>query len=69
MAVDRREKAWVFHFALEAEAAHRLVRYSEAAEVMENIHAWAESRGLRIGGGFRAPTCEEKNADPFAEDS
>jgi hypothetical protein len=69
MAVDRREKAWVFYFGLEAKADHLLVRYSEAEEVMEKIHAWAASRGLRIGGGFRVPTYEEKYVNPFAEDS
>jgi hypothetical protein len=69
MAVDRHEKAWVFDFALEAKAGHRLVRYSEVEEVMEKIHAWAASRGLRIGGGFRVPTDEGKNVNPFAEDS
>jgi hypothetical protein len=69
MAVDLSEKAWVFHFALEAKAGHRLVRYSEAEEVMEKIHAWAASRGLRISGGFRVPTYEEKYVNPFTEDS
>jgi hypothetical protein len=34
------EKALVFYFALEAKAGHRLVRYSEAEEMMEKIHAW-----------------------------
>jgi hypothetical protein len=64
MAMNDAEKAWVFYFSLEAQMG-RSVSYSEAEQLLDQVIAWVEERGLQIGGGFRAPTEEESNPEPF----
>jgi hypothetical protein len=51
------EEVWAFHFFLEQDG--HPVPYSEAEALIDQIIAWAEERGLQIGGGFHAATVED----------
>jgi hypothetical protein len=58
------EKSWVFRFSLEAQD-ESAVPYSQAEELIDMIIDWVEARNLQIGGGFRPPTQDELNPEPF----
>jgi hypothetical protein len=55
---------WVFHFVLEAQDGRPLPPETPE-ELIDQIIAWVEERGLQIGGGFREPTYEEANPAPL----
>lgn len=67
-AKGRQEEAWVFHFFLEAQEGTP-VSSETAEELLDQIIAWVEARGLQIGGGYRAQTEEERNPKPYPVDS
>ena len=58
MASDERATAWRFRFWLEHQEDDSPVSEQLAEELMNWIVDWAESRGLQVGGGFRAETDE-----------
>lgn len=64
MSRDQRKESWLFHFWLEAQDGSA-IDYATAEELFEQLIAWVEARNLQIGGGFRAPTEEEMNPEPF----
>ena len=65
MSAKRRPQVgWVFHFVLEAQNGRPLPPEAPE-ELLDQIIAWVEERGLQIGGGFREPTYEEANPAPF----
>ena len=59
------EQAWVFCFFLEAQDG-RLLSSSAAEDLLDQIISWVEEKGLQIGGGFRPPTHDEANPEPYS---
>ena len=56
---DEPQQAWLFRFGLERRDGERFP-HQVAEELMAVIVAWAEARGLQVGGGFAPPPPDEE---------